>query len=114
MTSKFIENSKDPELSPMVEAHFMGGATPSPGILSQSEAKGGTPDWNSKAASAKESFAGEDGLQNLKPAASGTSVFNVPGQTLPRESGVNYKPARNAGHSLKEDPFQLADGFPGD
>jgi len=112
--SKFIERSKDPELSPMVEAHFMGNAPPNAGIFSQSEPKGGTPAWNSKAASAKESFAGQDGLVNREEFGKGTSIFNAPGQTVPRETGVGYKPASAAGHSLKEDPFQLADGFPGD
>jgi hypothetical protein len=115
MKSPFIENSKDPELSPMVESHIMGGVAPSSGILSQSEPKGGTPAWNSRAASAKESFAGEDGLQNLANNSKlGPSIFNAPGQKIARDTGVNYKPAINAGNRLTEDPFQLADGFPGD
>jgi len=98
----------------MVESHIMGGTSPSAGILSQSEPKGGTPDWNSKTVSAKESFAGEDGLQNLvNNQKLGPSIFNAPGQKITRDTGVNYKPAINAGNRLTEDPFQLADGFPG-
>jgi hypothetical protein len=109
--SKFIEGYKDAVGSAAVEAHFSGanvGQRPgTDGLLRR--APYGTPDWNSQVGGANE----QTGLQNTAGTVGGKSMFNVPGQSMPREIGVNYKPQRNAGHSLKDDPFSLGDGFPG-
>lgn len=112
--SNFIEHSKDPVGTAAITEHFAGrnqgqrpGADP---MLKRTP--GGTQAWNTP----NPSSAAEDGLQNqTRPnVPTDNSLFNAPGQNLPRETGVNYKPAANAGHRTAQDPFQLADGFPGD
>lgn len=109
--SAFIEHSKDPQGSAAVEVHFGGanqGQKPGTDALLKRPAYG-TPAWNSQVGGAVE----QAGLQNTAKTVGGTSTFNAPGQSIPRETGVNYKPQWNAGHSLKDDPFSMADGFPG-
>lgn len=111
--SEFINRSKDAWGTAEVESHF--GSDNTPYASGQGSWKtrppGGTAAWNT----ANPSTASEDGLQNRQPTGAPTdnSLFNAGSQKLPRESGVNYTPAKQAGHKLTEDPFQLADGFPG-
>jgi hypothetical protein len=90
--SQFINRSKDPRGTAAVEAHFGGsnqGQRPGTDSLLKSSPYG-TQAWNNP---------------------SGDVSFNAPGQNLPAGTGVNYNP--QPGHSASQDPFSLADGFPG-
>ena len=125
--SEFIKKSQHAEMTRAVQSHFDAGSGPAasyglnrgngesvPGDASgKGYPLGGTDAWNSH-----QSDTGtieSAGNINNQPygVGAGPSQFNVPGQTLPRETGVNYKPLKNAGHSLKEDPFQIANGLVG-
>lgn len=109
--SEFIEHSKDPWGTAAITDHFAGkNAVRKPGTdPALTRTPGGTAAWNSQVGGRME----QTGLNNTVGPVKGPSIFNIPGQNLPRETGVNYKPAVNAGHSTSQDPFQLADGFPG-
>jgi hypothetical protein len=112
--SQFIENSKDPAMSGAVAEHFgTASSGTKPGVASgKGYGVGGTAAWNSQSA---DTGAIERSNINSGPygAPPGASQFNAPGQSLPRETGVNYKPLKNAGHRVTQDPFEMADGFPG-
>lgn len=112
MTSPFIEHSKHAQMTSAVESHFgTASSRTMPGVASGNQfTPGGTSDWNSQ-----QGVSNESGQVNTAPtgAPSGASIFNAPGQTLPRETGVGYTSRTNVGHSIKDDPFSLADGFPG-
>lgn len=79
--SEFIERSKHPGLTAMVQAHF-GGAKP--------DATGMAP----------EAVKGYNG-QNALPTPQQSYPFNTP------DSGVNYVAPNRAGHSIKDDPFNF-------
>jgi len=83
--SKYIEGSKHAAGTAAVEAHFNGANQGrAPGTDPQlSASPGGAPEWGNKP------------------------------MPFPAERGVNYTPPGQAGHSIKDDPFSLADGFPG-
>jgi hypothetical protein len=109
--SEFIEHSKDPWGTSAVTDHFGGknqGQRPGTDSALTRPAYG-TPAWNSQVGGGME----QTGLQNTVGPVKGPSMFNAPKQNLPRETGVNYKPQINAGHRVPDDPFSLADGFPG-
>jgi len=112
--SKFIEDSKHPEMTAAITHVFFGGeAKAAPGVASGKQYdRGGTDAWNTSPVSM------EPGLPNSAPsgAPSGPSMFNdnIAKPMLPRETGVNYKPRANAGHTMTAKPFQgPADGLPG-
>lgn len=93
--SEYIEKSKDPTGTAAVESHFGGGnqgRMPGTDPLLK-RAPYGTSAWNNSA---------------------GDTSFNAPGQNLPMGSGVNQIKPDQAGHRTTQDPFSLADGFPGD
>jgi hypothetical protein len=110
--SQFIENSKDAAMSGAVADHFGTASLGTrPGVASgKGYGLGATPAWNSQAAGTIEHSTINSGPYGAPP---GPSMFNAPGQTLPRETGVNYKPLKNAGHRVTQDPFEMADGLPG-
>jgi hypothetical protein len=86
--SKFIDGSKDPELSPVAEAHIMHGVKPNDAAHIWGQ-RGGTPAW--------------DGQELDGAFTQGDS-----------NKGVNYAPKSDAGHTIKAGPFQgSADGMPG-
>lgn len=93
--SEFIERSKHAAGTSAVESHFSGGNQGrKPGTDPMLKAAPyGSSDWNNSA---------------------GDTSFNAPGQNLPMGSGVNYIKPDQAGHTTNQDPFALADGFPGD
>ena len=70
--SKFIEASKHPELTAMVESHFMSATGPNTGQMNPGDVKG----TNS---------------QNALPPLADDYPFNT-------ETGVNYVPRSRAGH----------------
>lgn len=72
--SPFIEGSKHPELTAMVEGHFMGSAGPSTGQMNPGDVKGAN-------------------ATNALPQQADPYAFNV-------ESGVNYVPRERAGHKV--------------
>lgn len=86
MTSPFIEHSKHAQMTSAVESHF--GTAKSrtmPGEASgNSFSSGGDQAWNAG-----------------KP------------DPLPDHGGFNYSPKADIGHTVKDDPFSVADGFPG-
>ena len=86
MSSPYIERSKHPAMTAAVESHFAGGnANRKSGTDPVlKQPPGGSPDWNNT---------------------------EMP---FPSEGGVNYTPRNQAGHSLKGDPFSVADGVPSD
>ena len=90
--SQFIEKSKHAAGTAAVESHFGGGNQGrAPGTDPLLKATPyGSSDWNNSA---------------------GDTTFNAPGQSLPKGTGVNYNP--QPGHRTTQDPFSLADGFPG-
>lgn len=93
--STFIEHSKDPMGTSAITDHFAGknqGQKPGSDPLLR-RVPGGTQAWNS---------------------SPGDVTFNVPGQNLPMGTGVNQITPDQAGHRTAQDPFALADGFPGD
>lgn len=92
--SEYIEKSKHAAGTAAVESHFSG---------SNQGRKLGT-DPMLKAAPY-----GSSGRNN----SAGDVSFNVPGQNLPMGSGVNQIKPDQAGHTTHQDPFSLADGFPG-
>ena len=110
--SKFIDGSKHAFGTAEIESHFSSNNTPhTPGQGAwKTAAPFGAASWNPDLAPT----GSEDGLQNRTPAgASGASLYQTPGISMPRETGVNYKPAKNAGHTNTADPFSpLANGFP--
>ena len=86
--SKFIDGSKDPELSPVVDAHIMSGVKPNDAAHIWGQ-RGGTPAWDS--AELGEAFNEGD-----------------------KGKGVNYLQPADAGHTSRVSPFQgSADGLPG-
>jgi hypothetical protein len=111
--SQYLENSKHAAGTAAVEKHFGGGNQGQrPGSDSLLKAAPyGSADWNPTVSVPGGTT--QAGLQNTAVTSRERSEFNPPGQSLPRETGVNYKPAANAGHTVTQDPFQLADGFPG-
>ena len=116
MTSKFITDSQHPEMTRLVSDHFFGAdkAAVSGKDAGKQFGLGGTSAWNDPGQFAK--TGGEDGLMNRAPfGVPGDSLFNGSSPPIPRATGVNYQPASNAGHTVKDDPFSgSADGMPGD
>jgi hypothetical protein len=111
--SKFIEASKHADWTSEVEAHFAGrnqGERPGANRLLKAAPYGDTA-WNSPNPSVR----AEQGLQNTaEPNLPGVSLWNdtESRDQLPRETGVNYTPASQAGHTSTDDPFSpSADGF---
>lgn len=93
--SEFIERSKHAQGTAAVESHFGGGnqgQRPGADPLLKA-APYGSSAWNNPA---------------------GDVSFNAPGQDLPMGSGVNQIKPDQSGHRTTQDPFSLADGFPGD
>lgn len=93
--SQYIEKSKHAQGTAAVESHFAGknqGQSPGTDPMLKA-APYGSSDWNN---------------------SPGDATFNAPGQNLPLGSGVNYIKPDEAGHTTNQDPFSLADGFPGD
>lgn len=72
--SPFIEGSKHPELTAMVESHFMTATGPNTGQMNPGDVKGTNG-------------------QNALPPQADPYAFNV-------ESGVNYVPRDRAGHKV--------------
>ena len=113
--SKFIDASKHPAGTAAVESHFF--ASDNKEAVDEASGKqfqpGMTPAWDTRPVGA------ESGQVNTAPsgAESGSSIFNdnIEKVPLPKETGVNYKPLRNAGHNQMADkPFAGdRDGFPG-
>ena len=106
MTSRFIEGSKHPQGTAAVERHFAGGnAGQRAGTDPLLEAPPyGSSEWNTP----NPSVATEEGQQNrVQPNIPGNSLFNASKPALPRELGVNYTPAAQAGHKVTDDPFSL-------
>lgn len=111
--SEYIERSKHAQGTAAVERHFAGsnqGQSPGTDPLLKASPYG-AGDWNLTVGVPGGTT--QQGLQNTTVSSREPSEFNAPGQSLPRETGVNYKPAINAGHSIKDDPFSLANGMPG-
>lgn len=93
--SEFIDRSKHAAGTSAVESHFSGGNQGrKPGTDPMLKAApGGSGAWNIPA---------------------GDVSFNASGQNLPMGSGFNQIKPDQAGHTTNQDPFALADGFPGD
>lgn len=111
--SEYINRSKHAQGTAAVEAHFggrnQGQAPGTDPLLSASPYGSGA--WNPTVSTP--GGTAQRGLQNTAISSREPSEFNAPGQSLPRETGVNYKPAVNAGHTVKDDPFSVGDGLPG-
>ena len=106
MTSRFIEASKHAQGTAAVEKHFAGGnAGQKSGTDPLLKAPPyGSSEWNTPTPS----VASEHGQQNrVQPNIPGNSLFNAGKPDLPRELGVNYTPASQAGHKTTDDPFSL-------
>lgn len=114
--SSFIDNSKHAAMTAAVESHFgTSSKRTMPGVASgKGFPMGGTTAWNG---TQSDQGSIERGVVNSAPsgAPAGASQFNASNPALPRETGVNYKPLANAGHTVTDPPFAgTADGLPGD
>ena len=112
--SKYIEGSKHAAGTAAVEHHFFASNnSESAGEASGNQfARGMTGAWDTSP------VIENSGQTDTAPtgAPSGPSMFNdnIAQPKLPRETGVNYTAASNAGHQSTESPFQgAANGLPG-
>jgi hypothetical protein len=108
--SDFIERSKHKAMTAEVEAHFNGANQgQSPGTSkTQSMPMWGDPGkYNPPEGGIMESNPSYDKNLNMP-----RSAWNAPGQNLPRETGVNYTPRDQAGHTTTQKPVDFFDlGF---
>jgi len=104
--SNFIDGSKDAFGTAEAERHFSSNNTPhTSGVGAWKTAPPyGSSVWNPDTAP----VGSENGQQNqTNPNPPGNSLFNAGKPSLPREVGVNYTPASQAGHKVTDDPFSL-------
>jgi len=103
--SKFIEGSKHAAMTAVITDHFFGaGGNGAPGGDSGNQFdRGMTPDWNTSPIGLESGY-----VNNAPSGASGPSLFNdnIASPKLPRETGVNYTPRSQAGHTVKNTPFE--------
>lgn len=116
MSSPFIEKSKHQEMTRAVESHFgASGHRATPGEASgKGYEPGGTNAWNGTVADTGVIQAGQ---VNRAPSGAnvGASQFNATTPQMEEGTGVGYVPNSQAGHRVKDDPFEgWADGMPGD
>jgi hypothetical protein len=116
MSSPFIERSKHAAMTAAVESHFGGnGHRATPGTDSgKGFAPGGTDAWNGQTA---DTGMIQRGQVNRTPSGAnvGASQFNATSPQMEEGAGYGYVPISQAGHTVKDDPFEgWADGMPGD